>query len=133
MLAVCALAACAACAAKQKIPLDCIPKEVVVYVDGERLDELPPELDLRRDRPHTIFLKGPGIAPELVVLSSEEVAGVSTLSPASVCVHPRLLDVRRRLEIEIDPEVSATPPSGERDPGSPVEVTPPPEFLPENL
>ena len=118
----------AACAPKQTIPLECIPREAVLYVDGERLDELPPELDLRSDRPHTIFLKGPGIEPALVVLSSEEVAGRSMLSPASVCVNPRLIEVRRQLELEIDPEVSAAPPPGAEEDGSTVEVAPLPEF-----
>ena len=123
----------AGCAAKQKIPLDCIPEEVVVYVDGERLDELPPELDLRSDEPHTIFLKGPGIEPELIVLTSEEVKGVSGLSPASICVHPRLKEVRRKLKFEIEQDVSAVPPENLPEDGSTTEVAPQPEFLPETL
>lgn len=128
-------AACflAACAPKQKIPLDCIPKEVVVYVDGERLDELPPELDLRSDEPHTIYWKGPGIESELIVLISEEVGGRSKLSPTSVCLHPRLIEVRRELEFAIDPDVSAAPPEGTRETGSITDVSPPAEFLPETL
>jgi hypothetical protein len=122
----------AACAPKQKIPLDCIPKEVVVYVDGERLDELPPELDLRSDEPHTVFVKGPGIHPELVVLSSSEVNGRMWLSPSSICIQPRLLEVRRELEFEIEPDVSAAPSDSDPEEESTTDVTPRPEFLPQS-
>ena len=117
-----------ACASKQTIPLDCIPEEVVVYVDGERLDELPPELNLRRDEPHTIFMKGPGMKPELVVLRSEEISGRRMLTPASICLHPRRIEVRRELQFEIDPETSAVPASETSASDDTVDVVPPPEF-----
>jgi hypothetical protein len=120
----------AGCAPKQKIPLDCVPREVDVYVDGERLDEIPAELTLRSDQPHTVFVKGPGIEPELVVLEHEEVEGRWLLSPPTLCVQPRLLEVRRELEIEIDRDVSAAPPSDEEDADGAVEVAPRPEFTP---
>jgi len=123
----------AACAHKQTIPLDCIPKEVVVYVDGERLDELPSELDLRSDEPHTVFVKGPGIEPKLVVLTSEELEGRSWLSPSSICVQPRLLEVRRELEFEIDEAAPAVTEDGAEETESTIDVEPPPEFLPETL
>jgi len=121
------------CAPKQRIPLDCVPREVVLYVDGERLDEIPDELRLRSDEPHTVFVKGEAIEPELVVLSNDEVDGRWLLSPAKVCFQPRLREVRRELEIEIEPDVSAAPPSDEDDSHGTVEVEPPPEFAPGTL
>lgn len=123
----------AACAPKQKITLDCIPKEVVVYVDGERLDELPTELDLRSDAPHTVFVKGPGIEPKLVVLTSEELEGRSWLSPSSICVQPRLLEVRRELEFAIEEDAPAVPEEGAEETKSTTDIEPLPEFLPETF
>jgi len=129
-LAAIGIGASIGCAPRQKIPLDCVPREVDVYVDGERLDEIPAELTLRSDQPHTVFVKGPGIEPELVVLEHEEVDGRWLLSPPTLCVQPRLLEVRRELEIEIDRDVSAAPPSDDDDAGGAVEVAPLPEFTP---
>ena len=108
---VAAAAALISCAPKQKIALDCVPEEVVIYVDGEPLDEPPPALDLRSDRPHKLYFKGPGLVPELVVLNSGKMDGKAKLSPSEVCVKPRYVQVGRELEMEIDPNVSTAPPS----------------------
>jgi hypothetical protein len=43
------------CATRQPIAIDCVPEEVVIYVDGERIDGVPESIALRRDRPHTLF------------------------------------------------------------------------------
>lgn len=120
-----------ACAPKQRIALDCVPEEVVVYVDGERLEEMPSELDLRSDQPHTLYFKGPAIAPELIVLESDEVSGKARLSPENVCVKPRYRMVNRELELQIDPDVAAEPPSGAAETRSAIDVEPRPDFVPE--
>ncbi len=130
-LAAAAAMALVACAAKQKIALECIPEEVVIYVDGERLDGTPSELVLRSDQPHTLYFKGPGIVPELVILNSEEVEGKARLSPGEVCVKPRYVHVRREVEMQIDPDVSAAPSPGAPETRSTIDIEPLPEFVPE--
>lgn len=118
------------CAAKQPIAIDCVPEEVVIYIDGEKIHGVPAEVSLRTDRPHTLFFKGPGIEPELVVLRQTTVAGRAALEPALVCVEPRYKQVRRQLEVEIAPDVAAGPPIGAAS-RSTVEVAPRPEFEPD--
>ena len=115
------------CAAKQPIAIDCVPEEVVIYVDGERIDGVPESIALSRDRPHTLFFKGPGIEPELVVVNSTLVDGRPALEPAELCVEPRYRRVGRKLRIEIEPDVAAGPP-GDGDSRSTIDVEPLPEF-----
>jgi hypothetical protein len=131
-LPIAAAAVLIACAPKQKIALDCVPEEVAIYVDGTRLDEMPPALELRSDRPHTLYFKGPDVVPELVVLKSEEVEGKARLSPSEVCVKPRYVGVARKLTVEIDRAAPAAPPVGGEELGSTIDVEPRPEFLPES-
>lgn len=119
--------AASGCATKQPVAIECVPEEVVIYVDGERIDGVPEEIALRRDRPHTLYFKGPGIEPELVVIDSTTVDGKAALEPAEVCVQPRYQRVGREVQIQIDPDVSAGPP-GYALPTSTTDVRPPPEF-----
>jgi hypothetical protein len=132
VLPVAAAAVFFACAPKQKIALDCVPQEVAIYVDGARLEGAPSTLDLRSDRPHTLYFKGPDFAPELVVLNSEEVEGKARLSPSEVCVRPRYVRVKRELEMEIDRAASAVPPVGGEEIRTTIDVEPRPDFLPES-
>jgi hypothetical protein len=115
------------CATKQPIAIDCVPEEVVIYVDGERIDGVPESIRLRRDRPHTLFFKGPGIEPELVVVNSTVVDGRAALSPAELCVEPRYERVGRKVEIAIEPDVAAGPPA-DAESRSTIDVEPAPEF-----
>jgi len=131
VLPIAAAAVLLACAPKQKIALDCVPEEFVVYVDGTRLEKTPSDLELRSDQPHTVYFKGPNFVPELVVLNSEKIDGKARLSPSEVCVKPRYVQVRRELTMEIDPAVSAAPPVGD-ELGSTIDVEPRPDFLPES-
>ena len=131
-LALSAAAALAACAPKQRVPLDCIPEEVAIYVDGVRLEEVPSDLELRSDRPHTLYFKGPDFVPELVVLNSEETDGKARLSPSEVCVRPRYVQANRDLTLEIDPATPVAPGDGGEDLGSTVDVEPRPDFVPES-
>jgi hypothetical protein len=118
------------CAAKQRIGLDCVPENTTLYLDGERLDEIPSELILRSDRPHKLYFKGEDTVPELVILASEEVDGKPRLFPTEICVQPRSEPVRRELTVEIDPGVSADSAAGGEDAGFTVDVEPRPDFLP---
>ena len=92
---------------------------------------VPPTSDasiaLSRDRPHTLFFKGPGIEPELVVVNSRVVDGRAALEPTELCVEPRYKRVGRKVRIEIDPDVAAGPP-GYDDSRSTIDIEPPPEF-----
>lgn len=88
------------CAARQWVPLDLGPGAVELYVNGDRAQEVPPEVELRADRDHKLFVKKPGYVPELVVIETREVEGRETLVPGGVRV--RLLPIAgdRRIEIE---------------------------------
>ena len=88
------------CAARQWVPLDLGPGAVELYVNGDRAQEVPPEVELRADRDHKLFVKKPGYVPELVVIETRVVAGRETLVPGGVRV--RLLPIAgdRRIEIE---------------------------------
>ena len=93
------------CAAKQRIPLDCVTEEVVIYVDGKVLAENPDALELRADEPHKVFFKRPGHEPELVVLESTlDADGRARLEPADVCVELVPIGVERELTIEAGDE-----------------------------
>jgi len=104
------------CAAKQRIPLDCVTEEVVVYVDGQLLEEHPDALELRADEPHKIYFKRPGHEPELVVLDTATGDdGRPRLSPDNVCVELVPIGVERELTIEAEDGDSVTPGATEDD------------------
>jgi hypothetical protein len=91
------------CAAKQHVALDCVPHEVSVYVDGRRLEGSPDSVELRADRPHTVFFKGGDYEPRMVVLESREVDGRSELAPADVCSETSFVPMQPQVEMEIEP------------------------------
>jgi hypothetical protein len=91
-----------ACAPKQKIRLDCVPKEVTVYVDRNPLADVPDSIELRADQSHVLFFKGGGYQPAMVVLDSEQGADGPALSPTDVCVELNLIERSRELQIEIE-------------------------------
>jgi hypothetical protein len=92
-----------ACAAKQRVPLDCVPEEVTVFVDQQVLEELPKSLELRSDQPHKIFLKRPGYEPQLIVLEPRRgESGKTTLHPDRICVELVPVGVDRQLTLEIE-------------------------------
>jgi hypothetical protein len=94
-----------ACAPKQKVVLDCVPEEVTVYVDGRALEQAPEQIELRADRPHKIYVKGPGHEPQLVVLEPRvDATGRQTLEPAEVCVEVVPIGLDRELTLEVDEE-----------------------------
>jgi hypothetical protein len=97
-----ALLAVGACAHKQTIRLDCVPKDVTIYLDKVPLDRVPDSIDLRTDQPHVLFFKGEGYEPTMVVLDIEETADGPALSPQDLCFELNLARRSRELELEIE-------------------------------
>ena len=102
-----ALAALAlGCAAKQRVSLDCVPREVSVYVDGRSLDRDTGSIELRRDRDHKVCFKGGGVEPQLGVLESHRAEDGARLAPADICSQTAFVPTSPRVEMQIAPEVS---------------------------
>jgi hypothetical protein len=109
-----ALASALACAAKQRVPLDCVPRGVEIYVDEELLAGYPVWVNLRADQAHKIKFRGPGYEPVLVVLDpreSEEGTELLVLElgrevpeypAAELCTHLRFVPIYKELEIEVE-------------------------------
>jgi hypothetical protein len=97
-----ALLAIGGCAHKQTIRLDCVPKDVTIYLDKVPLDRVPDSIALRTDQPHVLFFKGEGYEPVMVVLDLEETADGPALSPRDLCFELNLEKRKRELEIEIE-------------------------------
>jgi hypothetical protein len=120
LLARCAGAALAAalaslgCAPRQRVPLDCVPRGVEIYVDEEVLAGYPLWVTLRSDEPHKIKFRGPGYEPILVVLDpreSEEGSELRVLELGSdareypaheLCTRLRFVPVHKELEVELE-------------------------------
>ena len=97
-----ALLFAAGCASTQTVRIECVPREVAVYVDGQRIEG--DEAELRTDRAHKIFAKGPGYEPRLVVLEPEvDENGRAVFRDESVCVQLVPLEMKRELEVEVEP------------------------------
>jgi len=97
-----ALLTVGACAHKQTIRLDCVPKDVTIYLDKVPLDRVPDSIALRTDRPHVLFFKGEGYQPVMVVLDIEETADGPALFPRDLCFDLNLAKRKRELEIKIE-------------------------------
>ena len=97
-----ALLAVCACAHKQTIPLDCVPKDVTIYLDRVPLERVPDSIDLPADRPHVLFFKGEGYEPVMVVLETEETEDGPVLLPRDLCFELNLAKRERDLEIQIE-------------------------------
>ncbi len=107
-----------ACAHSQTFQIDCIPRDVTIFLDGEPLERNPREItvfvdgapvdrvsdsiDLRSDRPHVLFIKGEGYEPTMVVLDTEETGAGPVLSPRDLCLGLNLNKRSRKLEIEVE-------------------------------
>jgi hypothetical protein len=98
---------------------------MVVYVDGEPLDEpAPREVSLRADRPHVLFFKREGYRPQRVVLESDaQPGGEPRLRPERIAIRLQPLESRgRQLEVQLEPAVdesTAPPAPAERSPAKP--------------
>jgi hypothetical protein len=108
-VALAALAA-AGCATTQNVRIACVPREVSVYVDGRLLEG--DSADLRTDRAHKIYAKGPGYEPQLVVLEPEVGAdGRPAFPDDDVCMRVVPVGMGRELEVEVEPGRESEPPA----------------------
>jgi len=96
MLAVCT----AGCASTQSVQIRCVPREVKVYVDGRLLQGS--EADLRTDRPHKIYAKGPGYQPRLVVLEPEVDERGRSAFRDDLCIEVVPVGMNRELEVDVE-------------------------------
>lgn len=104
------LAGCIACAPTQVVPLEVAPDEVDLYLDGERLEEIPASLKLKSNRNHTLFFKREGYLSQFILLRSSGKSGDEKLSPDFVALELQELTVRQpslSLEIEDEPELES--------------------------
>ncbi len=99
----------AGCASKQRFDLHCVPQQVTVYVDGRKLDEVPEALELRKDRPHTVYFKGGGFETQLVVLESREDGEEIVLQPADLCSQTTFVSMKTVLQLRVDEEPAPSP------------------------
>lgn len=100
------------CATKQQVALDCLPEQVTIFVDGERLDHSPKALELDADRPHTVLFRAPGYRPRMVVVEPDPTAeGRPALQPARICadLFARAPRMQRHLDLQVDPQPPAKP------------------------
>ena len=98
------------CAAKHRVALDCVPHDVTVYVDGRELRERPEAVELSRDEPHTVYFKGGGYRPQMIVFESTEVEGEHRLTPTDICSETIFAEMEPDVQMVIDPDVAEGPP-----------------------
>jgi len=85
------------------VPIDVGPLPLVIYLDGERLEEIPTELKLRASRDHTVFVKREGYRSQLVILTTKEIEGRPTLTPAEIALElRRITDTTKALTVELE-------------------------------
>lgn len=112
LLALAALLLLGACAAKQRVTLDCLPEHVTIFVDGQRLESDQNSVELDSDKPHLVMFRAPGYKPRMVVIDTDQSSeGTPLLHPTRVCADllaqtPRM---QRRLDLEVDDQPPAKP------------------------
>ena len=97
------------CTPKQKVPLLLGPGEHQIFVNGEHLEKVATDLNLRSDRDHTVFIKRAGYKPELIVLRSEGEKGKQTLKPGRIELKLAKRIERGTLGVEIGEVVEPKP------------------------
>lgn len=90
------------CAHTQTYQLDCVPRNVTIYLDKVPLERTSDSVDLRADRPHVFFFKGEGYESMMVVLDSEQTPDGPVLSPSDLCSDFNLVKRSRNLQIEVE-------------------------------
>jgi hypothetical protein len=90
--------------ATQKVSLSCVPADVQIYVDGRELEGRPQAVKLGSKEPHTLYLKGGGFRPQMVVLESQEADGKRVLSNADLCQRLVFTPVNPEVHIGVDPD-----------------------------
>jgi hypothetical protein len=105
---VAALLAAIGCASTQSVRIQCVPREVKVYVDGQLLEG--GQAALRTDRPHKIYAKGPGYEPRLVVLEPEVDAQGRSAFRDDLCLEVVPVGMKREIELEVEHGGKPEPP-----------------------
>lgn len=91
----------AGCAAKQRVDLACIPREVRIYVDGRQLEPGTQSVALGVDAAHKLYFTGGGFDPQLVVLERTEGEDGVVLTPRDVCSQTTFQPVRPEVHFEL--------------------------------
>lgn len=108
-LAFAAGAAALACATGQRVSLECVPADVQVYVDGRLIEGRPKAVKLPKDQPHTVFFKGGGYQPQMVVFESRQRDGKPALDPLDVCSRVVFVEMQPDLQVEVEPDAAPAP------------------------
>ena len=97
-----------ACAAYQNVGVESDPPGAKIYLDGEVVGHTPTQLEVSRDKGHSVMLKREGYKPAVEYLVPHDAKdGIDFLTPADVIVHlsPGPSDdpeLERRLKIDVD-------------------------------
>jgi hypothetical protein len=102
-------AAAIGCATSQRVSLECVPKDMLVYVDGRLLEDPPKTVKLANDEPHTIFVKGGRYQPQMVVFETRERDGKPVLEPIDLCSRVVFVEMQPEVRIEVEPDSPRAP------------------------
>lgn len=93
------------CAPWQVVGVEAGPEPLDVFVDGQRIVELPGDgLRLRSDRSHVLHFEKPGYRSEQVIVESLVGEEGPLLRPASVSVQLRPVEIRSpQIDVELQP------------------------------
>lgn len=97
------------CATSQRVSLECVPKDVLVYVDGRLLEGSPKTVKLAIDQPHTIFVKGGRYQPQMVVFESRQRDGKPELDPIDLCSRVVFVEMQPDVRFEVEPDATRAP------------------------
>ena len=92
-----------------------------------QLEGSPEEIALGTDAPHTVYLRGEGQKPQMVVMEPREVDGKTVLTNADLCRQVTFTEMRPELVVEIEEEEDDPPPVSE---GADPAPKPPPAETP---
>ena len=96
------------CASSQSVQIRCVPREVKVYVDGRLLEG--DQAELRTDRPHKIYAKGPGYQPRLVVIEPHvDENGRREFRDEDLCIEVVPIGMDRELELDVEGSDAGAP------------------------
>jgi hypothetical protein len=101
--------AASGCATSQRVSLECVPKDVLIYVDGRLLEGSPKLVKLAKDEPHTVLFKGGRYQPQMVVFESRERDGEAVLEPDDLCSRVAFVEMQPEVKIEVEPEAPRAP------------------------
>ena len=101
--------AASGCATSQRVSLECVPKDVLVYIDGRLLKGSPRTVKLAKDQPHTIFVKGGRYPSQMVVFESRQRDGKPVLDPSDLCSRVTFVEMQPEVRVEVEPDAPGTP------------------------